>query len=491
MSYKNYPRWVPPALFLLAWLGIDRLVLTEASQLWFTRTMLLAGTAWLLIANRHRFAAMWNQEGSGFNLAVWRVLFFGCICSGYFIFGRQHIETALFSMTGMPDSARTPLPLLGPLTYMIPVTISLSRIGVYIMIASSFLACIGFKTRAAVCAFVVSALYVLGVPQLFGKVNHNHYLVWFPAILAFSGCGDLLSVDCWLRNRSRRACFRSQQQKIYGKAFAATWLLMGIIYFFPGFQKLWQSGLNWIFSENLGDLVREKALGVPGWQPVVSLEGRPLLCTLLAAGAVVFELGFIFFVPDPGLRRLGIFGGLLFHLGTWLLLGIFFQFLLLAYLTFVNWEKLLRIRPAGLIDHKPAPESKALGAVTAFLLWGNIFCGFFNIHSWPLTCFPTFANMPGNTAEVLEFVRISNTGNEVVPLDTLLRTYPPERYRALELKAIRLSQEKKQEELHALLSTLTAGVSHAHPLKVYLVKITWKDGKTLRVREANAICELN
>ena len=37
--------------------------------------------------------------------------------------------------------------------------------------------------------------YVLGLPQTFGKVDHDHHLLWCLFVLACSPCGDALAID--------------------------------------------------------------------------------------------------------------------------------------------------------------------------------------------------------------------------------------------------------------------------------------------------------
>src|SRR6202022_4806069 len=66
------------------------------------------------------------------------------------------------------------------------------------------LACIvGLFTRTSIIVSLLLSLYVLGLPQLFGKMNHYHHLIWFMAILAVSPCADVLSVDAIFKSWKR------------------------------------------------------------------------------------------------------------------------------------------------------------------------------------------------------------------------------------------------------------------------------------------------
>ena len=38
----------------------------------------------------------------------------------------------------------------------------------------------GLFTRTSAIVTTILALYVFGIPQMFGKVNHSHHMVWLP-----------------------------------------------------------------------------------------------------------------------------------------------------------------------------------------------------------------------------------------------------------------------------------------------------------------------
>jgi hypothetical protein len=358
-----------------------------------------------------------------------------------------------------------------------------------LLMASSLLAFIGFKTRWSISLFTMAALYIFGVPQLYGKINHNHHLVWFPAILAFSGCGDFLSADCVLKNKSLKACVQSRSGSRYGRAFAGIWLLMGVIYFFPGFRKIWVSGLDWVFSDNLLNFMYQKSIELPGWQPLLPLQELPLLASFFTAGAVVFEIGFIFAITHPLQRRWAALAGLLFHLGTWLTLNIFFIELVLSYAVFVNWEKWFGIQRLE-NDLVTNQSNRLMNTILVVLLAGNILFGVLNVHSWPFSAYPAFAVMSGTQAEALEFEATGSGGRQVIPPERFIRFFPSERFRDLELRAIGLYREKKYTEAKTLLQAMTGPLNIKDTVRVYIVKISWSDKTVTRRRELIPILEL-
>lgn len=489
-------RFIVLPLLLLVWIVADQF-LHEAGynqlRLYLTRVLVLLTVGMLVAATWRGFVRLWSQEGSGFNLAVWRIIFFGFFIAGFFVFGKQHVEKALLATTHLPDSARVPLPFYGSLIHWIPVSETLSKIGIYAILLSSFFAMIGLGTRWAIAFFTLAMFYVLGVTQLFGKVNHNHYLVWFPAVLIFSGCGDVLSVDCWLKRKRIKLCVASEKKMQYGRAFGGTWLLTGIIYFFPGFQKLWQSGIDWVFSNNLYNIVMHKSLELPGWQPIIDPARFQILMMVMALFTIVFEFGFVFLIPNPKLRKIAVLAGLLFHLGTWFMLHIFFQLMVLAYLTFIDWEQLLGLSPGDLENtNASTANTRFTSAIVVVLLGTNIWCGFFNIHTWPVSCFPTFASMPGNRTEALEFEEVKGTkGFHTIPLQKFQQAFPAERFRALELRAINLYREQNMQDFRELVGSFRRAIGSTAAVRVYLVVVRWDKNKITRTRAQNPIMELN
>ncbi|MFE1744162.1 hypothetical protein [Coleofasciculus sp. H7-2] len=100
------------------------------------------------------------------------------------------------------------------------------------------------RTSALLTAFI--GFYALGIPQFFGKVDRDHHLLWFSAILAASRCGDYFSGDAiftaWKR-ADRGVVEPPSSSSIYALPLRFVWLLLGIIYFFLGFWKFW-TGLS-------------------------------------------------------------------------------------------------------------------------------------------------------------------------------------------------------------------------------------------------------
>jgi len=118
-------------------------------------------------------------------------------------------------------------------------------------------------------------------------------------------------------------------------------VLLGLVYFFPGFWKVWTTGFAWVSADNLRYQMFVKWREFDGWTPPLRIDGMPLLLVLSAFGTVTFELSFIALVLSSRLRALAALGGLLFHNFCALLLGIPFWSLQISYTALVDWGRVL------------------------------------------------------------------------------------------------------------------------------------------------------
>jgi hypothetical protein len=270
-----------------------------------------------------------------------------------------------------------------------PVSIALSKIAFAVVLLGAMGGLVGLKTRFSLTAAALGAFYLLGVAQLSGNVVHDHHLVWFLAILAASPCGDALSIDA--RDRGVAVTEPSVE---YGVPIFFARALIAAIFFFPGYWKLRESGLDWIFSDNLQNQMWWKWAQYD-WVPSVRIDHYPRIMRALAFFAVAFELSFPFLIFTR-LRRYVAIAALLFHAGIEAMMRIPFASLWLCYVVFVDWKG--SVSPAR---DRFRPEW-SLGVT---LLAGNVWFGAMGwMNGWPFACYPTFqwragANMPGLIVE--------------------------------------------------------------------------------------------
>ncbi len=226
---------------------------------------------------------------------------------------------------------------------LVPVGPGAARVALVALVVSCLAAIAGCCSRASLAVAALASFYVLGISQLGGAVTHNHHLVWLLALLAVSPCGDALSVDAAkIAYRSPGpSAGRARPTLAHAVPIVAAWILIGLIFFFPGFWKLRTSGTAWIWSDNLRNQMYWKWYETGGPPPWLRVDSFPVLCRLGALGAVVFELSFGLLVLLPRLRAWAVSAALGFHALTSTLMRISFPSLWLCYGVFVRWNRAL------------------------------------------------------------------------------------------------------------------------------------------------------
>lgn len=271
------------------------------------------------------------------NLAVLRLVVFAWLILAL-------SRTDFVHYTQIPPALRVPPTGYAGFLHLIRWDPMWVRVAQVVTLAACLSAFLGLMARGAALVACVGALYLLGLPELFGKVDHvHHHLIWFAALLAASRCGDALSIDA-LRVALRRADRGEASDPpgpsvAYGLPLRCVWLLIGVAYFFPGIAKL-RAGLEWILSDNLKYLMHG-FWAAKGFVPALRIDRYPLVYRAAAAATVVFEVGFLPALFCPRLRRLAVVGGVAFHILTAVYLRILFAALLACYVAFVDWAALL------------------------------------------------------------------------------------------------------------------------------------------------------
>ena len=270
------------------------------------------------------------------------------------------------------------------LAQFLPIDRNFAVAAALLLLVTAFLAMVGWHTRASAWLSVILATYVLLIPQLYGKVNHYHHLIWFAAILAASPSGDALSVDAVRSAMGRSAPGERIPARDPARAYALplrfVWLLLGLIYFFPGFYKFYVSGLDWAFSDNLKYQMWARWFELEGWRPFFRLDQHPALYKTMAFGVVVFEISFIFLVFFKRLRAIAAVCGIAVHEGIKAFMAINFRILEAAYVTFVDWHKVFRTLGRWMYrsdlslvyDGDSAASRSAAAAVRAVDIFGRV-----------------------------------------------------------------------------------------------------------------------
>ena len=368
-----------------------------------------------------------SEEDSPFNIAIFRIILF------FFVLTSFH-EDRIIWFSQLPSDLKFPPVGMNFILSVIPITPSLVHQVMILFIAVSFLAMIGLFARTASFLAAISGIYVLGIPQFYGKVDHYHHLIWIMLILAASRCSDVMSIDAvWkaFREADRGQQPKNQHSIVYAMPLRFIWLLMGMIYFFPGLMKLMVSQGHWAWSDNLKYLLYARWFELGGWLPFFRLDQHPLLYKMCASAIILFELSFIFLMFFPVLRYVAAIWGIVFHRVNGIFLQLGFQYLQICYLSFINWAALfaqigkwvfkepyhvhltgksksfhrliavltkfdifgqLTVSDQVMLLKKPLIDQKMLKFTGISLLLINSVFGFKEIMSgWPFACYPTFA----------------------------------------------------------------------------------------------------
>ena len=325
---------------------------------------------------------------------------------------------------GLPEEVRVVPVGIGWLVQSVPIGVEPVRFAYLVLIAAVIAGTLGVATRLSWAIATVLGLYVLAIPQLAGSVFHYHHLVWFAALLAASPSGDALSIDGWLARR--RGVAVPDRAVAYGLPIRIAWVLIGLIFFFPGLWKLITSGGEWIFSDNLRNHMWAKWAQMPGFTPLARVDRVPWLVQLGAFFVVLLELSFLPLVLFRRTRLVAVGAALVFHQLTAHLMGLRFPALWLCYVVFVDWERVARwvgreLAPRGPVPARSARTVRLTAVVGAVLIAGAATFGGLGIsEAWPFACYPKFDRIARARLPALEVELAYPDGRTyVVPVEQM------------------------------------------------------------------------
>jgi hypothetical protein len=254
----------------------------------------------------------------------------------------------------------------------------------WVLRISALTSLLGLVTPLSVGVQAACVALFFGGAQLSGTVTHNLHLLWFLALLALAPSGEVLSLDAWLRRRTLLQFNPSLEAAV--ATFTAR-VLLGLVYLFPGIQKLRASGLAWAFSDNLTNQLRFKWFMADGVVPSPRLDHFPSLVQALACGVLLFELCFVGLSMCSKTRPLAATAGLAFHFGIQHFMYIPFSSLWLCY--GMLWDG---PRPKLSVRSTSAGRRGALLVLSALLVTGVTWRGVVGeTQAWPFACYPSFA----------------------------------------------------------------------------------------------------
>lgn len=353
------------------------------------------------LGNVARVSSRWLiAEDSAVSLAVLRIVLFATMLY-WATMGAHPVWFA-----GLPHSLLSVPPGAEWFVSLGLVRADIARLAQGAMVLACLAAIVGWHSRLACGAAVLVGIYLLGLPELWGKVDHYHHLIWIGAVLAVSPCGDALSVD----SRGRSVPERSE---IYGLPLRLAWVILGLVYLFPGLWKL-SLGAAWWAGDNLKWHMYQKWFEAGQTIPWLRLDRVPLLYRAGGLATVVFEVGFLPLVLWRRTRPATLVAGLGFHVICAVAMRIWFWLVPVLYVMFIDWDGLAQRQ--GLITTRRALSSGA-GLLVPWVAGGIIlavsFAGLTIHDSWPIGVYPTFAFLAPSTRTTLEATGSDDQGREV------------------------------------------------------------------------------
>jgi hypothetical protein len=356
-----------------------------------------------------------------------------------------------------------------------------------VMVAACVTGILGIFSRTSLLVVAVTIFYGWGTIQWYGKIDHHHHVLWFALVLAASPCGDALSVDALVRawRRRRRGAKEPplQEDLAYGLPLHVCMLLMGVLYFFPGFWKIWRSGFDWFLGDNPFNQTYIKWHMLGRWLPPFRIDEYPLLMHAGALATILFELSFIFLIFGPTTRILAGLAGVTFHTSLNVFMRHGFETLRNCYVIFVDWhgscdgfanELSPRARaaaptradsPAPLAAARASPPAptermrallallterrvRPVALVGGALVAANVWAGAMRMmDAWPIACYPLFDGLIGESYTTLQIKMVADDGTERMldPYD--YRDTFRDRWTHLLARILEVKDENRRREL--------------------------------------------
>lgn len=237
-------------------------------------------------------------------------------------------------LAGQPGALFRPVWFLRALPAMPPVEVVLGLQVLGVAAAALALVDRGRRRQLAFAAAWLCLLVLAGLRTSRGKVLHNDVLLLLACVPFLAAPPPEGQVRYALADR--RLSLR------HGWPVRAALVVVAGAYLLCGWAKVTQSGLAWVTTDNVRNVllvaVRSGRLDFPAVAEAVATQGW--LCHAVAALVLTFELTFPAVLFSARLRSLYAASAVVFHAATWLLLGIdYWVWAGVAVLVLVDWDR--------------------------------------------------------------------------------------------------------------------------------------------------------
>ena len=133
-------------------------------------------------------------------------------------------------------------------------------------------------------------------------------------------------------------------------------MLVAGVYLIAGLSKLALTGPQWVLGDNLRNILYAASDAHGGVGVALFVADRPWLASVIAGGALAFELTLWVALVRPRLAPFFALWAAALHTGIWLTIGInYVSWALTVAVVFIDWPALLdRISPRTATQPEPA-----------------------------------------------------------------------------------------------------------------------------------------
>jgi hypothetical protein len=202
----------------------------------------------------------------------------------------------------------------------------------------------GLRTRWTLPAAALCYALLGSILRSYDHIFHQGIVPLYALVLlAFTPCGDALSVDRWLRRRRGLPVPPAREPALaYGLGRLLVWLAIALPYVLAGLSKIRNAGPWWWEAANMRQMVfamvaEPTHFGFQGWR---LLAGAPAwVWSLMGLGSLLAELLFGLVLVSPLARRVLPALVVAMHAGILFIQNIFFPDLIAIQAVFYSWRR--------------------------------------------------------------------------------------------------------------------------------------------------------
>ena len=242
------------------------------------------------------------------------------------------------------DLAGQPAPLFRPRSFMhlldaMPGSVAASTIQVA-TIVFLLAAAVGFNSRIMLPLGWAGAIFLFGMETSLGKVVHHDVLPLLAMIPLLPAPVD----EAWALGVRRSPAAPSART---GWPVRTAGVLVAGVYLIAGLSKLTFTGPEWVFGDNLRNILYAASDAHGGVPMALFIADRPWLASIVAGSALAFELTLWVVLIRPRFGPIYTLWAAALHTGIWLTIGInYISWALTVAVVFIDWPAVVeRVLP--------------------------------------------------------------------------------------------------------------------------------------------------